>query len=379
MEFISHIGVNSFSSFGRMQAKQLVLCNNEGYLIGDTILLREDTDSAVYVIGRPESATWVKFQAESSQFDVNVSKVEFPTPNLGERSNYRYQVQGPNARQLLETLNGGPLPEIKFFKMGRFNIGPYEVVALNHRMSGFPGFEFWGPSEEGDAVKAMILQEGKTHGLRQIGGRVYATTATESGWLGAVFPAIYSGESTRAYRQWLDADSLAANASIGGSFAFDEPEEIYATPYDVGYGFVVKFDHDFIGKERLEAIADQPHRKKVRLVWDRDDVLDISASLLREGLPYKYMEMPMAGYATYCFDDVLDGGNRVGMSSYPAYSSTARAWISLAMINEDLAIDGAELTLIWGEADGGSIKPAVEAHRQKTVKVTVDSQPIKRD
>lgn len=379
IEFISHIGANSFANFGQMQAKQLILCNGEGYLIGDTVLIREDSDSAVYVIGRAESALWVKFQAETSGYDVNVNKVELPTPNLNDRSNYRYQVQGPNAQELLKSLNGGPLPEIGFFKMGRFNVGPYEVVALNHRMSGFPGFEFWGPSSEGEAVKELILKEGKTHDLKQIGGRVYATTATESGWLGAVFPAIYSGESTRAYRKWSGIKSLAANASIGGSYMFEKLEEMYATPYDVGYEFAIKFDHDFIGRERLEAIANTPHRKKVRLVWSAEDVLDIAGSLLRDELPYKYMEMPMAGYATYCFDDVLQDGQRVGQSSYPVYSAATRAWISLAMINEDLAVDGTELTVIWGEPDGGSDKPMVETHRQKTVRVTVDSQPIKRD
>lgn len=378
MAFISHIGANGFSGFGRMQAKQLILCNGEGYLIGDTILIRENADSAVYIIGRPEAANWVRFQAETSRFDVRVGKVELPTPKLGERGNYRYQVQGPKARKLLETLNGGPLPDIGFFKMGRFRIGRHEVVALNHRMSGFPGFEFWGPSAEGGAVKAMILEEGRRYGLRQIGGRVYSTTATESGWLGGVFSAVYSGESTRAYREWLGAGGIAANASVGGSFTFDEPEEMYVTPYDVGYGFVVRFDHDFIGRRRLEKIADEPHLKKVRLVWDRDDVLDIGASWLGQGLPYKFMEMPVAGYATYCFDEVLDGDKRVGMSSYPVYSSAVRAWIGLAMIDENLAVDGAELTLTWGEPDGGSGKPAVEPHRQKTVRVTVDSQPVKR-
>lgn len=379
IEFISHIGANGFANFDRMQAKQLVLCNDDGYLIGDTVLIREDSDTELYVIGRPESAIWVQFQAETSDYDVEVSKVEFPTPNLAERSNYRYQVQGPKALDLLEALNGGPLPEIRFFKMGRFNIGSYEVIALNHRMSGFPGFEFWGPSSEGDSVKALILEEGENYGLRQIGGRVYSTSATESGWLGGPVPAIYTGEATKSYRQWLGADSHAANASIGGSFTFDDLEETYVTPYDIGYGFAIKFDHEFIGREQLEKVVEkQPRRKKVRLVWDADSVLDIAGSLLRDQEPYKYMEVPMAGYATYCFDEVREGDTRVGMSSYPVYSATAVAWISLAIIDEEFAADGKELTLTWGEPDGGSAKPAVEPHRQKTVKVTVDSQPIKR-
>ena len=39
------------------------------------------------------------------------------------RTCYRYQIQGPNAWQVIEKLNGGPVPDIKFFNMGAINIG----------------------------------------------------------------------------------------------------------------------------------------------------------------------------------------------------------------------------------------------------------------
>ena len=38
------------------------------------------------------------------------------------RTLYRYQIQGPNAKQIIEKLNGGPFPEIKFFNMGEIKI-----------------------------------------------------------------------------------------------------------------------------------------------------------------------------------------------------------------------------------------------------------------
>jgi len=378
IEFISHLGTNSFKSFGPMQAKQLILCNEEGYLVGDAILTCEASGKLI-VVGRPEGVGWVRFQAANTDYDVNITQIETPTPNLTERATYRYQVQGPNADLLLEELNGGPLPDIKFFKMGTFKVGPYEVTALNHRMSGAAGFEFWGPSDEGNAVKALILEAGEKYGLRQIGGRVYATTAMESGWLGGPVSAIYSGPSTEAYRKSLADTSYQANVSIGGSYPIEAIEDLYVTPWDLGYGAMVKFDHEFIGRASLEARAEQPHRKKVRLLWDADDIVRVSRSMLEEGDSYKYMEMPAASYATYCFDEVLSGTEQVGMSYYPVYSANLSGWFSLAMINPDLAIDGQALTITWGEADGGAAKPAVEPHTQTTIRVTVDAQPVKRD
>ena len=61
----------------------------------------------------------------------------------------------------------------------------------------------------------------------------------------------YSGEKMKAFRQWLPANSFEGMASLGGSFYSNNIEDYYLTPYDLGYGSVVKFDHDFIGREAL--------------------------------------------------------------------------------------------------------------------------------
>ncbi len=76
----------------------------------------------------------------------------------------------------------------------------------------------------------------------------------------------------KAYRQWLTADELRGDGSLGGSFYSDDIADYYLTPYDLGYGPFVKFDHDFVGREALEKMADEPRRKKVTLVWNGDDV-----------------------------------------------------------------------------------------------------------
>ena len=76
-------------------------------------------------------------------------------------------MQGPNALEVLEKLNGGPLPEIKFFNMGEINIAGRKVRALRHGMSGVPGLEFFGPWDEGDEIRAAIVEAGKDFGLRR--------------------------------------------------------------------------------------------------------------------------------------------------------------------------------------------------------------------
>ncbi len=378
IRLLSDLGINSFDGFGPMQAKQYVVCNYDGYYIGDAILYCEEPNKAT-IVGKPATGNWVAFHAENGDYDVTLTEVNRPSPRLSDRRVFRYQVQGPNADRILETVNGGPLPDIRFFKMGRFQVGRHTVTALNHRMSGAPGYEFWGPSEAGPEVAELLLEAGREFGLTRIGGRIYPVTAVESGWAGSVLPAIYTGDKMKAYREWLPAAGFEGSISIGGSHSTGSIEDHYQTPFELGYGFMIKFDHDFIGRAALEAMSGAKKRKKVRLVWNDDDVVDVFASILGNGERHKYMEIPYANYCTSPQDIVLAGEQPVGISYYPVYSVHVGGWFSLAAVDEHFAVDGQSLNVVWGEPEGGSRKPAVERHIQKSVRVTVDAKPIKRD
>ncbi len=126
-------------------------------------------------------------------------------------------------------------------------------------MAGQPGFELFGPAEEGDAVKEALVQAGKNFGLRLCARARLLSNTLESGWIPSPVPAIYSGdERMKKYREWLAAGSFEGFASLGGSYYSNNIEDYYLTPYDLGYGNFVKFDHDFIGREALEKKAKQP-------------------------------------------------------------------------------------------------------------------------
>jgi len=374
MRLLSDVGVNSFEKFGADKAKQIVACNPDGFVIGDAIVFGH-ADNKVSVVGRPSVPNWVHYQAETGGYDVRVTRDERTVDNPGARLIYRYQIQGPNALDLIQRVHEGDFPEIKFFHLGDLTIAGKKVRALNHNMSRMGGLELHGPVEDRDAVLEALLEAGPEFGLLQGGSRAYATVSPESGWIPSPMPAIYAGETMKPYREWLSGVGFEATASLGGSYDADAIEDFYQTPWDLGYGKHVRFDHDFIGREALEAMRDKPHRRKVWLKWRDDDVLDVFASQLGSGDRFKYMELPNAYYAILPFDRVMLDGRMVGLSTYVVYTANVRAWFSLAMLDADVP-DGAEVTVVWGEENGGSRKPLVERHVQTEIRATVSYERL---
>jgi len=283
-------------------------------------------------------------------------------------------VQGPTALQVLQAANGGSLPEIKFFNMGELTIGGHSVRALHHGMSGAPGMELFGPWEEAEDVRAAIVEAGADHGLRQVGSRVYATNTLESGWIPCPLPAVFSGDEMKAYREWLPADGYEATGSLGGSFYADDISDYYLTPHDLGYFGFVRFDHDFVGRDALERMADEPKRRKVTLAWNGEDVAQAMGTLFEKGDAVKYIDLPLSNYSTWPNDRIMLGGELVGVSTFSGYSYNERSMLSLGVVDVDVPV-GAEVTLVWGEENRGSSKPVVERHRQAEIRAIVSPVP----
>ncbi len=108
-------------------------------------------------------------------------------------------------------LNGGPMPDLKFFNMDAITIAGRKVRALRHGMAGRSGPGNLGPYEERDEIRAAIVKAGKDFGLREVGLRAYPANTMESGWIPSPLPAVYTGDKMKAYREWLPATSYEAD------------------------------------------------------------------------------------------------------------------------------------------------------------------------
>lgn len=379
LELLRTVGFNSFDGFQVDNAKHLAPCGPEGYVIGDVILFYL-AENRFNLVGRAPALNWIRYHADTGGYDVAyaVDQRTAMRKDKDTRRSYRLQIQGPNALPMLEKVLEGPVPDVKFFHMTTIEIGQTKVRALRHGMVGQPGFEFFGPWEEKGPVVDAILVAGEQFGLRRVGSRAYSSNTLESGWIPSPLPAVYTGDSLREYREWLPEDGYEGAASIGGSFVSDDVEDYYFTPWDLGYGGFVRFDHDFIGREALEEMAEDPPRTKVTLTLEPSDVLRAIETQLQDGERAKFIEFPSAVYSMHPYDAVLAAGDTVGISTWIGYSSNERKMLTLAVLDNEFAEPGTAVTLLWGEPDGGTNKPAVESHRQVELEATVAPVPYSR-
>jgi syringate O-demethylase len=375
LKLLSYLGVNSFKGFVVDKAKQFVPCSPEGFVIGDGILFY-DAENRFILVGRAPALNWVRYHAETGGYDVKVELDERTARRTdGRRRRYRFQIQGPNAMQVLEKAIGSRAPDLKFFNMTTLTIAGKPVRALRHGMAGQPGFELFGPWDEGESVRLALVQAGLDFGMRQVGGRAYSTNTLESGWIPSPLPAIYTGASLQGYREWLPAGGYEGTCSIGGSFVSSNIEDYYSTPWDLGYGPFVKFDHDFIGQDALEKRSHQQHRHKVTLALDVEDTLRVMSSMFQKDGRAKAIEFPSAVYSMHPFDQVLVNGKPAGLSTWIGYSSNEGRMLALAMMDADYSKAGTIVSLVWGEEGGGTRKPNVEKHVQTQIRATVSPVP----
>lgn len=383
-EFLAHHGINSFSNFELNRAKHYVPVTPSGHVIGDHIIFREREDKYV-LVGRAPTSNWLMFAAAWGKWNVRLRHdPRSPSRPEGERvlrEHYRFQIQGPEAPKVFEKMNGGPVPDIKFFHVDLINVGSKKVQALRHGMSGAPGLEIWGPYADKHYVLSTILEAARDAGvdLVRCGSRAYSTNTLESGWIPSPLPAIYTGDGMLAdYRRWLGAEMYEAAGSIGGSFVTDNIEDYYVNPFELGYDFYIGWKKaDFVGKAALEKMRGHKHRRKVTFEWNREDVLKVIASAFEHGTHYKWIDFPQPNYASTSVDMVLRDGRMVGMSMFNGYSYNERCLLSLGVVDADVQV-GDVLTLKWGEPEPTG-KTSAERHKQAEIRVRVSPTPYARE
>lgn len=379
--FITAFATNKLSDLNPMRAKQLVMVDSSGHLISDCIVFCE-SDDFLRIVGPPTASNWLQYNASKTNLNIEVTRNENMIVPRESRDVFRFQLQGPNALPLLQEIVEGKLPDIKFFHIGEFKIAGQTVRALRHGMAGRPGFEIYGPWDSQQAVRARVEEAGVAFDLRKAGSLTYPTAAQESGWMPRPFPAIFESPEMKGFREWLPAKTFEGISSLGGSFVSDNISDYLVEPFELGYGPLVHFDHDFLGREALEKRKEK-RRTKVTLEWNNDDVFRImKESVGNQTTRKKFIALPVPMYATFEYDQVLLNDKPIGISQWSAYSSNAGAVLSTALIDNEQVNMGQEVTLIWGEPD--SQRRTVESHevvgiRAKIAPVPYFEKTIKKD
>lgn len=346
---LREVSANNYEDFVIGQAKQFVPVTQKGLIITDGILLK-NSEAHYNLSGVPASQNWVRYHGITGNYDVrfevdpdsSVRKDGAP-PRL-----FRYQIQGPRALDVVERCFGGPLPKTKFFHSTPVSLGQCHFRAFRHGMAGTPGYEFIGEWKDADFVKEALLKAGEDAGMVHIGGKAYFTNGIESGWIPTPTPAIYSDPELEDYRRFVSLFSFEGMRGLSGSYYSDRIEDYYVSPYELGYGRSIAFNHEFIGREALEKSRDnKANRVKVTLVFDPQDVNTVF------GKDHDFI-------LSYARHRVESGGGLIGMTFYSAYIDPAGTMLALALVAPEHAQPGMPVTVTWGEHPGHGTDPEAE-------------------
>jgi len=240
-------------------------------------------------------------------------------------------------------------------------------------MAGEIGYELQGPARHRDTIYRAILEAGESFGIRRLGGRVASVNHLEACFPTIItdyLPAIFDDEMAEYQQEFKAAmPGFALTFNLAGSFEADDISAWYRSPVELGWSKNIKFDHEFVGRAALEQEVANPRRLIRTLVWNSDDVIDVYASLFRQGQPFHYMDIPRDMKGFMYADKVVKEGRPIGVATSRGYSYYFRQMISLCTIDVAHAEIGTDVTVIWGNPD----------EPQKEIRATVAPAPYKPD
>ena len=361
LKCLADLCVNGFSNFEVSSGKHAIMCNEDGQVIADGVLLRTGEEEFITYWLAP----WLTYAIEKGGYDVVVEDITAQT--------CLFQIAGPNSLEALERATGESLRDIKFMRLREATIGGHPVRIVRMGMGGTLSYEIHGQLSHSREIYAAIFVAGEPLGMRKLGIRTYMMNHTENGFPQAFYHFAYPWTEDAGFVDYLSKLPVATGREqrFRGSYGCD-PKLHYRTPIELGWSRMVKFDHDFVGRAALEREVAEPRRKMVTLAWNPEDILDIHRSQYESGEPYAPIEEPNRftftdGFNTIWADQVLgDDGELIGITSGRCYSFYYREMISLCSIDVAHAELGREVTVLWG--DPGT--------RQKKVRATVSRFPF---
>lgn len=352
-DLLSKLSINNVYKWPIGTSKHLVMPDQNGLIANHGLAIRDSEDSFRQLASIP----WAVYQLQRLQMDVQYTI----------RDIFIFQVAGPTSIQVLERVLGHSLRDLEFLAIRKVKIAGIDAELEVSRigMVGTLAYEIRGAYESGPAVYDAVYQAGKEFGIKRLGWRTYFVNHTEGG-----FPQLNCSFTTSVREdEGFMATPLGGlvNVAVSGSIDPDDRRARYRTPHEVNWGWMAKFDHDFIGRKAIEAESANRQRKTVILCWNKEDIADIMTSQFEPGEEYKFIEFPCApqqlggGHA----DLVTKDGKPVGVASASVYSYYYREMLSQCSIELDHSEIGTEVVLHWGDY----------GKRIKEVRATVERFP----
>ena len=372
IDFLGYVTATNMEHFEVGRIKHGLCVNEEGTVITDGVMMRT---------GEQEVTTYWMVPLLNYYIDTKRAGDLDVSYELVTNDVFLFQIGGPASIDVVEAACGESLRDLRHLRFRDAEICGHPVQVCRVGMAGTLAYEVHGAIQDAHEVYARLWEVGQPLGMRRLGSHCYPMNHAENGFPQrkvhfleprTQVPGLmdYLGRTPGMEFQMMTCNE---NGFVLDGSASASIENYFHNPYEFGWGRMIHFDHDFIGREALERLATAAGtRRIVTYEWDADDVADVYRSqfLGTDVEPYKYIEGPSdvdywMGPDVH-HDLVLDAdGNVVGTSFGRQNACYFRRMISIGCVDPAFAEEGAEVYVLWGNP----------GQRQKRIRARIARYP----
>lgn len=282
-ELLQWICSNDIAKMKNFQCQYNCMPNDKGGIVDDLIVYKWDDNEYNLVVNAAnidKDLTWINQQIEEKEFDVQID-------NISEQLSL-IAVQGPKAKEVLQTLTELPLDNIKYYWFSAGTIaGLEDVVISNTGYTGSGGFELYVWNKDAEKLWDTILQAGAKHHIEPCGLAARDTLRLEKGF------CLYGN----------DIDDTTS-------------------PIEAGLSWITKFTKEFVNADYHKKLKEGELTKKL-----------VGIEMIDKGIPRQ-------GYELF-----NEQGEKVGVVTSGTQAPSLNKAIGMAYMAIDFTTIGQELLL----------------------------------
>lgn len=364
LDLLEAVSVNTFRKFPVGKARHVIICTENGKLGLDGIVVRRSEDEFISMC-LPDPVLLNQMVG---------NKYNFFSQSTRDKRVF-YQLCGIRSLEIVEAATQQDLHDINFMHTKDAKIAGKNVFILRTGMAGTLGYEVHGKIEDAEIIYNTLLEVGNKYGIQQLGRLGYVNCHAEGS-----IPQVAEHFATPFDEKPVLSGSLDRDSEL-----------IYRSPIDLGWEKMINFNHDFIGKKALKAELDGHHNTMVHLIWDKDDILKVIATAFEAGNSCDILDLVsdydyVRNNGGMHIDAVYYGDKMIGASSGRMLSSKTREMISVCTIDQDYAVEGKVVEVLWGNPGTRQMRikakvlmfPYIQKNRNETFDVgTIPRQDFK--
>ena len=209
--FVDHVVTRDITRVAPMSGKYVILCNDEGGILNDPVLLRLAEDEFWISLSDSDLEWWLRGVNQGLKANVTIGEIDVAP----------VQIQGPKSAALMADLVGEAVKELPYYGLMRARVADCDVVVSQTGFTGEKGYEIYlvDATIHADRLWHAVLEAGERHNLMVIAPAHHRRIAA----------------GILSWGQDLDQETLPFQCNL----AYQVPRKKTA---------------DYIGKARLEAV-----------------------------------------------------------------------------------------------------------------------------